>query len=128
MAFLTVALDCAVLNRSVMSDFATLQTVALQAPRPWDSPGKNTGVGCRSLLQGIFLTQGSNLGLLHCRQIDSLPSEPLGKPKNTAVVGPSLLQGNFGTQELNRGHSLALHVDSLPAGLPGKPFYLITLC
>ena len=32
MAFLTVALDCAVLNRSVMSDFATLQTVALQAP------------------------------------------------------------------------------------------------
>jgi len=36
---------------------------------PWDSPGKNTGVGCHLLLQGIFLTQGSNLGLLHCRQI-----------------------------------------------------------
>ena len=35
----------------------------------WDSPGKNTGVGSHSLLQGIFLTQGSNLGLLHCRQI-----------------------------------------------------------
>ena len=34
-----------------------------------DSPGKNTGVGGHSLLQGIFLTQGSNLGLLHCRQI-----------------------------------------------------------
>ena len=31
-----------------------------------DSPGKNTGVGCHALLQGIFLTQGSNLGLLHC--------------------------------------------------------------
>ena len=31
--------------------------------------GKNTGVGCYSLLQGIFLTQGSNLGLLHYRQI-----------------------------------------------------------
>ena len=28
-----------------------------------------TGVGCHSLLQGIFLTQGSNLGVLHCRQI-----------------------------------------------------------
>ena len=27
---------------------------------PWDSPGKNTEVGCHSLLQGIFLTQGSN--------------------------------------------------------------------
>ena len=34
-------------------------------PRPWDSPGKNTGVGCHFLLQEIFLTQGSNLGLLH---------------------------------------------------------------
>ena len=36
---------------------------------PRDFPGKNTGVGCHSLLQGIVLTQGSNLGLLHCRQI-----------------------------------------------------------
>ena len=34
-----------------------------------DSPGKNTGVGCHFLLQGIFLTQGSNPDLLHCRQI-----------------------------------------------------------
>ena len=33
-------------------------------PCPWDSPGKNTGVGCRALLQGIFPTQGSNLCLL----------------------------------------------------------------
>ena len=33
-----------------------------------DSPGKNTEVGCYFLLQGIFLTQGSNPGLLHCRQ------------------------------------------------------------
>ena len=35
----------------------------------WDSPGKNTGVGSHFLLQGIFLTQGLSLGLLHCRQI-----------------------------------------------------------
>ena len=34
-----------------------------------DSPGKNTGVGCHALLQGIFPTQGLNPGLLHCRQI-----------------------------------------------------------
>ena len=33
-------------------------------PHPWDSPGKNTGVGCYALLQGIFLTQGSNPCLL----------------------------------------------------------------
>ena len=36
---------------------------------PWDSPGKNTGVGCHALLQGVFPTQGLNLHLLHCRQI-----------------------------------------------------------
>ena len=36
---------------------------------PWDSPSKNTGVGCHFLLQGIFPTQGSNPRLLHCRQI-----------------------------------------------------------
>ena len=34
-----------------------------------DSPGKNTGVGCHTLFQQIFPTQGSNPGLLHCRQI-----------------------------------------------------------
>ena len=34
-----------------------------------DSPGKKTGVGCRALLQGILLTQGSNPGFLHCRWI-----------------------------------------------------------
>ena len=32
-------------------------------------PGKNAGVGCHFLLQGVFPTQGLNLGLLHCKQI-----------------------------------------------------------
>ena len=36
---------------------------------PWNSPGQTTGVGSLSLLQGIFPTQGSNPGLLHCRKI-----------------------------------------------------------
>ena len=36
---------------------------------PWNFPGKNTEVGCHFLLQGIFLTQGLNPGLLHCKQI-----------------------------------------------------------
>ena len=36
---------------------------------PWKSLGKNTGVHCNFFLQGIFLTQGLNLGLPHCRQI-----------------------------------------------------------
>ena len=55
------------LRRSVMSLFETPWTVAHQAP--WNSPGKNTGVGCHALLQGIFLTQGSNPGLLHFGKI-----------------------------------------------------------
>ena len=49
--------------------YATPQMAAHQAPPPRDSPGKNTGVGCHALLQRIFLTQGSNPGLPHCRQI-----------------------------------------------------------
>ena len=36
---------------------------------PWDFPDKNTAVGSHSLLQGLFLTQGLNLGLLHSKQI-----------------------------------------------------------
>ena len=53
----------------VVSDSAIPWTVATRILCPWNSPGKNTGVSSHSLLQGIFPTQGSNLGLLHCRQI-----------------------------------------------------------
>ena len=56
---------------------------------PWDSPGKNTGVGCHFLFQEIFLTQGSNPHLLHLLhwQMDSLPLVliNLGKWKGTQV-------------------------------------------
>ena len=45
-----------------------------------DSPGKNTRVGCHFLLQGIFLTQGSNACLLYW-EADSLLAEPPGKPR-----------------------------------------------
>ena len=48
--------------------FVTLWTVAYQVPPSMGYPGKNTGVGCHFLLQDIFPTQGSNLGLPHCRQ------------------------------------------------------------
>ena len=48
--------------------FETPWTVAYQAP-PWDSPGKSTGIGCHFLLQGIFPTKGSNLGLPHSRHM-----------------------------------------------------------
>ena len=73
----------------VVSDtFVTPWIVALQAPRPWGSPGKNTAVGCHFLLQGIFLTQGSDTGLsclLHW-QVGSLPLASSGKPEKIAGV------------------------------------------
>ena len=56
-------------NCSVMSDSLQPMDYFASLLCPWNSPGKNTGVGCHFLLQGNFLTQGSNPGLLHCRQI-----------------------------------------------------------
>ena len=59
----------------------TIQSVRLLCP--WNSQGKNTGVGCYLFLQGIFLTQGSNQGLPHCRQSHQrrvlINRGPLGK-------------------------------------------------
>ena len=69
-----------VLSTSVMSD--SLLPYGLWPARllcPWDSPGKNTGVGCHVFLQRIFSTQWSNPGLLYW-QADSLL---LWKPPNT---------------------------------------------
>ena len=60
--------ECSV--ASIMSD--SLQPYGLQPARllcAWGSLGKNTRVGSHALLQGIFLTQEMNWGLLHCRQI-----------------------------------------------------------
>ena len=54
-------------THSVVSDSLTPWTAAHWTLCPWDSPGKNTRVGCHGLLQGIFPTQGSNLGLPQCR-------------------------------------------------------------
>ena len=62
--------------------FATLWTIGARLSVHWNSPGKNTGVGCHALLQGIFLTQRLNprlLFLLHW-QVGSLPLAPPGKP------------------------------------------------
>ena len=66
----------------------TSWTVAYQAPLPLDFPGKNTGMDCHFLLQGIFLTQGSNPSLLCLLnwQADSLPLHHLGGPYRYATV------------------------------------------
>ena len=83
---------------------------------PWNSPGQNTGVGSRSLLQGIFPTQGSNPGLLHCRRIlyrlshqgsptlewVDYPSSS-GSSRSRNRTGVSCIAGGFFTSWATRG-------------------------
>ena len=64
------ATNMPVLSNSVVSE--SLGPHGLKPTRllcPWDSPGKNTGVGCHFLLPAIFPTQGLNPSLLYCRRI-----------------------------------------------------------
>ena len=82
-----------------------------------DSLGKNTRVGCHALLQGIFLTKGSNPDLLHCRQIIYYLSHQ-GIPRVLEWVAiPS--PGELPDPGIEPG-SPALQLDSLPAELPGN--------
>ena len=73
---------------------------------PWDSPGKNTGLGYHALLQGIFPSQGSNsclLCLLHW-QVGSLPLAPCRKPTTVYMC----TQRSFGYAKhiYNDGHTM----------------------
>ena len=66
---------------------------------PWNSPGKNTGVGNHSLLQGIFSTQESNLCLLHCRQTLyhlSHQGSPIYDPSNFPTLSDPVSPKLFG--------------------------------
>ena len=64
---------------------------------PWDSPGKNTGVGFHALLQGIFLTYGSNLSLLRLLhwQAGSLPLVPPGNPHMSTHTKVAVISSTF---------------------------------
>ena len=82
-------LFCSTCGVCVLSRFShvqlvvTLWTVACQTPLSMGFSGKNIGVGCHLLFQGIFLPQGLNpslLCLLHW-QVDSLSLAPPGKPQ-----------------------------------------------
>ena len=82
-----------------------------------DSPGQNTGVGSLSLLRGIFPTQGSNPGLLQCRQIIYQLShkasprilEWVAYPSPVDLPDPGIKPGSPASQ-----------ADSLPTELLGK--------
>ena len=91
---------------------------------PWDFPSKNTGVGCCSLLQGIFLTQETNPSLLclQCWQADSSSLVLSGKPDCVCVCGvrrfssKCLLRTTLAPTVDSKGASLvAQTVKNLPA-------------
>ena len=108
---------------------------------PWDSPEKNTGLCCHSLFQGIFPTQGLNLGVLHCRQILyhlSYPGSHIKKnkiPRNKSKEGKELYPENYKTLMkptadntnkcrdtllMDRTHIWRRQWHPTPALLPGK--------
>ena len=97
----------------------TLEWVAISFS--WQGVGYenlfNNLIRIHSLLQGIFLTQGLNLGFLHCRQILYRLSHQ-GSPRILEWVAFSFSRGSFWSRNLG---SCALQEDSLPAELPGKP-------
>ena len=87
---------------------------------PWDSPGQTTtGVGCRSLLLGIFLTQESNLRLLHC-QANSLPLSRLRRPQFTMTYwAPRHLCTVFGDVQYKDEDNYFLRIVCLMVSMPG---------
>ena len=108
---------CAVPSRSVMSD--SLLPHGLWPTRilcPWESPGKNTGVGCHALLQGIFPTQGSNPDLPHCRWIFYQLSHE-GVPRILEWVPSPADLPNSGIKP----GSPAVQADSLQLSYQGSP-------
>ena len=92
---------CAVLSRSVTSDSATPWTVPTRLLCPWGFSRQDYWSGLPCPLPGDLPNPGIRL-TSPVLQVDSLLSEPPGKPKNTGVGSLPLLQGNFLTQESNR--------------------------
>ena len=85
-----------------------------------DSLGKNTGVGCHTLLQGIFPTKGSNLDLPHCRWILYRLSHQ-GSPRILEWVDYPFSRGFSWWRNWTRVSCVASQADSLPGELPEKP-------
>ena len=108
-------LCCAVRSCLVMSSLCKPMDCSLPVSSIHrDSPGRNTGVGCHALLQGIFPTQGSNLGLPHWGVLSHQ-----GSPRILGWLAYPF--SSYSSQPRIELGSPALQVDSLPAELPGNP-------
>ena len=111
-----VGLCCCLVAKSC----PTLRPRGLQPARllcPWGSPGKNPGVGCHALLQGVFLTQGSNLRLLHLRhrQAGSSPLTRLGSA-GESLEAPSLPRPSSARSQREGACAQPIHRLPGPAG------------
>ena len=101
--YVCVCFGCSVVSNSLWPH--GLQPARLL--HPWNYPGKNTGVGCHSLLQGIFPTQGLNPGFLHGRQIHYHLSHQ--RSLNHCQIRPPTRVGTRGHQEFLQGKLDQLH-------------------
>ena len=125
-------------SRSLVSDCDSMDCRPPGSSVHGDSPGKNTGMGCHALLQGIFPTQGSNPGLPHFRQnlcglshqgsprtlewvaypFLRVYSQPRAyfQPRNQ--IGVPCIEGRFFTKEGTRAYSLSYQ--GSPKGRRGR--------
>ena len=94
---------------------------------PWNSPGKNPGVRCHAVLQRIFPTQGSNPGLLHCRQIlYHLSQQGSPRPEAEFMKGPSTKPGDScHSPPFRSGLAAALRFGEPPGPLSGTRHCLV---
>ena len=87
---------------------------------PWNSPGQNPGVDSHSLLQGIFPTQGSNTGLLHCRQILYQLSHQGSPPSGSFLMSQFFATGGQSTGASASASVLPMNIqDWFPLGWTG---------
>ena len=114
---------CLLLGTKAMTNLVKVAVVNSLRPSglssPWNSSGRNTGVGSLSLLQGIFPTQGLNPGLPYCRRILYQLTHKRS-PTILEWVAYSFFRGSSQPRKLNPGSS-ELQVDSLSTELSGKP-------
>ena len=99
--------------------------VAHQLFYPWDSPSKITGCSCPFLLQGIFLTQGSNLSFLRAPLLAGgfFTTEPPGKCLNMTKIYSSLTKSTVGRGNLP-GSSSPCDSSVFSAPLTSRLLYL----
>ena len=108
-------------------------TVVYQVPYPWESPGKNTGLGCHSHLQEILSTQGLNPGLLPCRQTPYYLSH---SANSEFMRSPVLIPPYFSTSSHNilsftyysQSYSCAVTPQSITKSIPESgPLHVLLL-